>query len=80
MEHVTDFFDQLSGLWQEILKLINGIKNTTDINGVYDKFEEYSRTVQTWIGHYVHPMFIPYITFAIVIAMAHKFFRFGDKQ
>lgn len=80
MTHVTDFFDQLSQIWQEIFKFIYSDIDLNDSGQTLsDYFNSWTTKINSMLGDYVHPFFVPYIAFAIVIALVHKFLRLGEK-
>lgn len=80
-QRVVDFFDQLSDIWQQIINFMYS-KDTLDDNGVTlsDLINTWTTNLNNTIGGYVHPYFVPFIAFAIVIACAHKLLKWTSKE
>ena len=75
---MTDFFNQLTDFVQWIGDIMG--RGIATPQTLYDKFDRIKEYVNTYLGNFIHPFFLPLISVMIAIALLHKLFRWGDKE
>ena len=69
---MTDFFNQISNFLQWFWDLCKeGISNLDELPNLFTRVSEYLETVV----NYIHPAFIPLLSFAICAALLFRFLR-----
>lgn len=69
---MTDFFNQISDFLQWFWDLCKeGITNLDELPKVFTTVSEYLEKVLT----FVHPAFLPLLSFAVVISLLFRFLR-----